>query len=231
MKRSRWHELVTLFDRYAIKPIIGVVPDNQDMKLQVDPPNSAFWSLMQERERAGWLVAQHGYQHRYQTTASGLLRLRSRSEFAGLPYDAQYQAISAGKKILEERLSRPVTWWTAPSHSFDATTCQVLRELTFTHISDGIALYPFQEYGLTWVPHQLWQPAWRPFGVWTIGLHLNTMSDQSLSRLRLFIHRHANQFQHVPLHPQSHPLTNLYRQAWYAKWRCLKYINKLQATS
>ena len=29
-----------LMDRYGIKPLLGIVPDNHDSKLKVDPPRS-----------------------------------------------------------------------------------------------------------------------------------------------------------------------------------------------
>lgn len=227
MNWQRFNQLLTLFDSYDIKPILGVVPDVQDSKLQISSPAPDFWLRMKDCEQAGWIIAQHGYQHRYTTKNSGLLGLRTRSEFAGLSYDVQYAKIAAGQKILERHLTKPVTWWTAPAHSFDAITCQVLRELNFTHISDGIALYSFKAHGLTWVPHQLWAPRPRPFGLWTVGLHLNTMSDQSFDRLARFISLHANQCQNISLQPRSHLLTKLYRQTWYLNFRSQKYVRTI----
>ena len=84
----------------------------------------------------------------------------------------------------------------APAHSFDTTTCQVLQEEGFTHITDGHGIFPFQKHGLTWIPQQLWSPKTRPFGVWTICLHINHYDQKMIENIRLFCQREQKNIVH-----------------------------------
>lgn len=219
LRWNRFTELVRLFDQYQVKPILAVVPDNQDPALTVDPPNPDFWPYITSLAARGWIIAQHGFEHVYHTKMAGLLNLRPRSEFAGLPYDVQHDKIQRGQQILMQHLNQPITWWSAPAHSFDLTTCQALVNLKFTHISDGIALYPFRRQGLTWVPHQTWSIAPKPLGLWTIGIHLNTMHDRHVVQLRRFLARHASACHLGDLRPREDYLHLAFRPLWYLQYR------------
>lgn len=219
LRWNRFTELADLFNQYQIKPILAVVADNQDSALMVDPPNPDFWPYIAALAARGWIIAQHGFQHVYLTKEAGLLKLRFRSEFAGRSYAIQYDDIQRGQQILMQRLNQPITWWSAPAHSFDTTTCQALVNLKFTHISDGIALYPFRRYGLTWIPHQTWSIASKPLGVWTIGIHLNTMRDRHVARLRRFLAHHAPACHPSDLRPREDKLNLAFRPLWYLQYR------------
>src|SRR5260370_42375028 len=48
-----------------LKPILAVVPDNQDPMLKVDAPVADFWDRVRQWQARGWTIALHGYQHRY----------------------------------------------------------------------------------------------------------------------------------------------------------------------
>jgi hypothetical protein len=157
----------------------------------VSPPRQDFWQTIRKLANSGWTVAQHGFSHRYLNSEAGLLDITHQSEFTGLTYAEQYQKISQGKQILENKLARNIDWWMAPSHSFDQTTCRVLKDLKFNYITDGLAIFPFSRFGLTWLPQQLWQPVNLPFGIWTICIHPNKVNSNYLERLDLFIKEHT----------------------------------------
>jgi peptidoglycan/xylan/chitin deacetylase (PgdA/CDA1 family) len=184
--------LKNLFDKYQIKPLIGVIPDNQDKNLKKSPARKDFWSNIRNLSKYGWTVAQHGFTHQYVNTNGGLLKINSQSEFAGLAYETQYQKISAGQKILKQKLGQNIVWWMAPSHSFDQTTCRVLHNLNFKYITDGIALYPFYIENLLWLPQQLWRPVYFPIGVWTVCIHPETVNAAYIRNLEKFIKNHRN---------------------------------------
>lgn len=224
MNWENFERLRSIFLDHNIKPIFGIVPDNQDPKLAVNPARADFWQQMKQLADQGWIVAQHGYQHKYITKNAGILGLRARSEFASLPYEEQRRKIAAGKKILEEKLDQPITWWMAPAHSFDATTCRVLKDLGFTYIMDGIALYPFKKYDLTWVPHQIWKPEAKLFGLWTIGLHLNSLTLERMKNIEQFIKRNRAQFQFPNLTPRKSVLNIPFQWYWYAKFYALPWL-------
>ena len=89
-----WQKFEELFDRLGIKPIVAVVPDNHDRDLQYASPNPLFWDRVRSWQSKGWTIAMHGYQHvMHSTKAKLILPFYERSEFGGLPYEAQVAKI------------------------------------------------------------------------------------------------------------------------------------------
>lgn len=192
-------------DSVGIKPLIGIIPDNQDAKLQTNLAWDGFWPYMKSLVKKDWRIAQHGYRHIYN---------ERKSEFAGLPYDEQLEKIQLGQDILAAKLGTTPTWFMAPAHSLDRITCKALRELSFTHITDGIAPYPFQQDGLTWIPQQLWKPLNMPFGLWTICIHPSTMTEQEIQDLLQFLQTNSHKFQNISLEPKQSLFTLPMRIIW-----------------
>ena len=157
MDWQKFERIQNLFFEYGIKPIIAVIPDNQDEKIKINPPDSAFWQKIKELGNRGWIIAMHGYQHKYAQENGGILKIHAKSEFAGLPHQEQYDKIKKGKEILENHGIK-TDIFIAPGHSFDKNTLKALKENGFNAISDGIALYPFKKYDIIWVPQIAWLP-------------------------------------------------------------------------
>lgn len=181
MDRSRFERFIDMFRTHGVRPLLGVVPQNEDPTLNVAAPDPRFWDRIRELVHGGGAeVAQHGYRHVYDSRRYGILGrrfgCRPQSEFAGLPYDVQHERIRAGQEILRQA-SLATDVWMAPSHSFDTTTLDALERLGFGAVTDGMALYPYRRRGLTFVPQQLWRPKAMRFGVWTICLHSNTTEE------------------------------------------------------
>jgi hypothetical protein len=82
----------------------------------------------------------------------------------------------------------------APAHSFDENTCKALKKVGITHITDGIAVYPFKKYGLYRLPQQLWKPQKMPFGTRTICLHPNSMKKKDIQRIEEFCSQRKDSF-------------------------------------
>jgi len=40
---ERWQQFQSLIEEFRLRPILAVVPDNQDPELKVSPPDPAFW--------------------------------------------------------------------------------------------------------------------------------------------------------------------------------------------
>lgn len=229
MNWGNFSKLQTIFEKYDIKPILGVIPNNQDTKLDRDPPRENFWQIIQGLQQKGWIIAQHGYQHTYVTKDPGIIGLNKYSEFAGLPYEGQYEKIKQGKALLEDNLKTAIEWWMAPAHSFDENTCKALKELHFKYLTDGIALFPFKKYGLNWIPQQIWKPERKLFGIWTICIHPNSIDEDYLRHLERFV---AQNLQHCivdieKLTYREHPaLNSIFRQYWDFKHVLYQYIKK-----
>ena len=77
MNWTTFNQIRNIFETYGIYPLLGVVPDNRDEKLNVEPANEQFWSVLKELELQGWMIAQHGTYHRYVTKQSGILGLKN----------------------------------------------------------------------------------------------------------------------------------------------------------
>ena len=176
MNWEKFTALLALFRRFDVKPLLGVVPDNRDPKLQVKPPHRNFWDFIRGLVLRGEVeVAQHGYQHilasrTNQPFINSRFGLRPRSEFAGLPYEEQAAKIRSGRSMLSEQ-GIHTNVWMAPNHSLDRTTLRALADSGFTALTDGISLFPFKEEGIVCIPQQLWKPIRLPTGIITICLH------------------------------------------------------------
>lgn len=193
MDWDRFWAVLNLLNRHRVKPLLGVVPENGDPKLKLQDPHPHFWDIMRtlgERDMVDF--AQHGYQHILapQSSRSLLNGAREstvgRSEFAGYSYPEQLSRITKGRNLLLDQ-GIDTTYFFAPKHSFDNTTLRALRATGFTAVSDGIALYPFKSFGLTFIPQQLWTPRKMMTGVFTICLHTNEIRPNDVKTIRQFL--------------------------------------------
>jgi len=183
--RKKWSLIENVFDKYSIKPIVAVTPDNQDPNIKYDKEDKEFWNKVNNWSKKGWSIAMHGYQHLYHDVAKEnlIIPFYDRSEFAGLNLEDQKSKISKSLNIFKNNGITP-TIWVAPSHSFDNTTLQALYESTEIRIvSDGIALFPYFKNNFYFIPQQIWNLQNKKFGVWTVCLHPDTMTDEDFSQL------------------------------------------------
>jgi peptidoglycan/xylan/chitin deacetylase (PgdA/CDA1 family) len=173
MRWDRCFQIEELFIRKGIEPILGVIPDNRDPELFSDPPRDQFWDHVRSWQSRGWTIGLHGYQHVYVTKSRGIAGGRPRSEFAGLPFEEQYEKLSKALQIFDREEVAPLLW-IAPAHAFDKNTLKALVALRIGVVSDGLHLLPHRDReGIFWIPQQLGS-FWRlPFGVWTVCVHLD----------------------------------------------------------
>lgn len=187
-----WEAIETQLIRNNVCPILSVVPDNLDPVLMVDAPKADFWDRVRKWQAMGYTIALHGYQHIYVNSNPGLIGVTPQSEFAGLSYGEQEDKLKKGLAIFTERGVR-VDAWVAPSHTFDATTVEILRKLGISVISDGLEHRPFtDEGGMTWVPQQLWSFQSMSSGVWTICNHHNSWTDDKVKWFGEMLETYAN---------------------------------------
>jgi predicted deacetylase len=166
-----WQKLETIMIEENVKPILSVIPDNQDPTLHEAQADQHFWDRVRGWQARGWTIGLHGYQHRYVTQEAGIIGLNNYSEFAGLPLTEQRNKLRKGLEIFQRESVRADVW-VAPAHSFDASTIEALVGLGVKTISDGMSLYPHRDSkGVFWVPQQLWRFRTAPLGVWTVCIH------------------------------------------------------------
>ncbi|MEJ5252653.1 MAG: DUF2334 domain-containing protein [Armatimonadota bacterium] len=191
MNWTVWSQLEAVLARYEVKPLLAVVPDNRDPKLQVEPARVDFWAWARQKQREGWSIGMHGYQHVYETCSGGLLGIHRRSEFAGLPVHRQKEKLQRALEIFHANGIHPEVF-VAPSHSFDIGTLEALVELGIEIVSDGFFLFPQKRWGVLWIPQQMWRWYGMPAGVWTVAYHHNRMTAEQINQFAKDIHRFAS---------------------------------------
>ena len=80
-----------LFDKYKIKPVLGVIPNNQDSELKKYPKKENFWQIVKKWQSKGWTIAMHGYSHVYdsETYKKDFFGYGGKSEFYGHTLEEQ----------------------------------------------------------------------------------------------------------------------------------------------
>lgn len=184
MNWERFYRAKEIFDQYKIRPLIGVVPDNKDKTLHKEKPREDFWGIIRALQREGWVVAQHGTYHCYETKDSGILGINHFSEFAGLSYEVQLQKLQVGKQIMQENGIRTDIFM-APGHTYDKNTLKALAECGFRVITDGLSSKPYLEDGILCIPCRL-RGFKTPDGIDTVCLHTNLMDEQDMEELDAF---------------------------------------------
>lgn len=192
MPAEKWDILEDFFEYYDIRPLVAVIPDNQDKSMKYEDEDPMFWSRVRRWQDKGWAIAMHGYQHQmHYTDARLILPFYKRSEFAGLSLEEQASKIRKSFQIFQSNKINP-TVWIAPAHSFDEITISAIRKETdIKIISDGFAIDQFYLHKMYWLPQQLWQYEEKKSGFWTICLHPNSMSINDLEEFKNTIKRHA----------------------------------------
>lgn len=217
MDWDKFHKAEGIFDRYGVKPLLGVVPQNCDATLhftdtqeQVGPDvnatqgknvsseaintpvvaiNQTFKDCIQAWQEKGWAFAQHGTYHVYETKDSGILGINPFSEFAGLPLEAQKEKLKAGRDMLQS-LGVNTDIFMAPGHTYDRNTLQALKETGFTSITDGLYYRPYLCEGILCVPCRM-TSNYKIKGFDTICIHTNLMEENDFRKLEQFCKAHA----------------------------------------
>ena len=191
MNWTIWTKIDEILTKEGIKPILAVIPDNRNPVFFIEKENSDFWNYVRKKQRQGWSIGLHGYQHVWVTKRSGILGLNPYSEFAGLPEEEQEAKISNAIEIFRANGVKPELW-VAPAHSFDEVTIKVLKRHSIAIISDGFSLYPYVDNGVVWIPQQLWgfPKIKMPFGLYTVLFHHNLWNERDLLTFKRNIERY-----------------------------------------
>ncbi len=190
MDWERFFKFKALLDRYQVKPLIGVVPDNRDenlVKIKQDKVEKEipedFWKYIKQLQSKGWVIAMHGYQHVYSTKKGGMFPLNNFSEFAGISFERQREMLEEGKKVLAQK-GIETDIFMAPAHSYDRKTLKALKECGFRALTDGFGNAPYSWKGLIFYPisFQLSSAFKKKDGYSTMVVHTDTVSDEDLER-------------------------------------------------
>lgn len=197
MKQSNWRRIESLLDRFGIKPLVGVIPKNEDLQQLFDESDDSFWDTVRRWESKGWTIALHGYNHCYSSGAGlqGLNPMWRRSEFAGVPLELQKAKIRKGLEILASEGVNPSVFF-APSHTFDENTlCALREESDIRIISDTVATHPYCFKDFIFIPQIVGRARKMLFpGIYTFCYHPNTMQESDFLQLETFISNNLSRF-------------------------------------
>lgn len=197
MDEKKWRRIENILDAYGVRPMVGVIPNNNDKKQKIDVEDPDFWLKVNRWEQKKWTIALHGYDHCYisEEGLKGLNPVWARSEFAGVPLEKQKEKIRNGIEIFRSHGIDP-KYFFAPSHTYDRNTLAALKdESNIRIISDTIATKPYKEGDFIFIPqlggHCV---SMKLQGVWTFCLHPSAMTEENFASTENFLKAHQSEF-------------------------------------
>lgn len=196
MDARKWKRIENILDAYGVKPMVGVIPANNDTNQFFDAVDTNFWEKVKNWEKKDWKIALHGYDHCFISDGGlrGLNPFWARSEFAGVSLAVQKEKIRKGVAIFRDNNIDP-KYFFAPAHTFDDVTLQALKEESNIRIiSDTIANKPYKKDDFVFIP-QLGGSCkdMKLPGVWTFCLHPSTMTEDNFVATEHFIKKHFDE--------------------------------------
>ena len=195
MNHAKWQRMFDILDSFCIRPMVGIIPHNEDPNHLVDADDPIFWEKAKLWEQKGYAIALHGYNHCYISKNAGINPLWKRSEFAGVEYEKQCQKIRDGYAILMSHGLTP-KYFFAPSHTFDKNTLKALKNYTDIRIiSDTIATKPYKMGEFAVIPQLGGHCSEIKInGIWTFCLHPTVMTDDNFKATEVFLKEHKDEF-------------------------------------
>lgn len=195
MDYEKFYRMKQLLDTYQIKPLIGVVPFNEDKNLMRNPKREDFSVFLQGLVKEGWVVALHGYQHVYTSDRGGLFPLNHFSEYVGVPFEKQDEMIAKGKEQLQN-WGIDTDIFMAPAHTFDGNTLKSLKKNGFCYVTDGFGKQPYVRKGLVFLPIAIKQSdCYKQTDAYTtLVFHTNTMEDKEFEKYQRMFEENKNSF-------------------------------------
>ena len=180
-----------LFDKYKIKPLLGVIPANKDPEQLTYPKTEFFWDKVTNWKNKGWEITMHGCNHLYtqKSDKNDVFNYGGDSEFYGLEFSKQLSKIESGLSEFEKRQIKIRSFF-APNHIYDQNTLEALKKKDIKIIIDGYGLFPFFKDDLLFIPQLFYREIFLPFGIQATQLHINYWDNKDLERFENFIVKH-----------------------------------------
>ena len=184
-----------LFLNYNIKPILGIIPNNEDDELLAFPEKKNFWEKVKEWQSFGWEISIHGYNHRYSsvTNKKDYFNYGGKSEFFGHTYEEQFLRIKKSLEIFK-RENVKIRSFFAPNHTYDSNTLIALKNNNIFNIIDGYGLMPFNRNNINFIPQLFYKEIMLPFGVQATQIHLNYWNEKKFENFAKFLLKNKERF-------------------------------------
>ena len=184
MNWDMMEQATNLFDKFGVKPVLGIIPNNKDPELLSYPKKKAnFWETVRTWEKKGWEIGMHGNNHVYDKFCkkNDYLGYGGNTEFCGHKYQNQFEKIKNGlDKFNSENLN--VRTFFAPNQISKTETSYEIDENV-----DGTTDYRFSnpDFSVVQLRTNLvvrWEyvPGSELFFVWSQGANGNNDPDNTL---------------------------------------------------
>lgn len=113
MNAEKWAGVERILDKYKVRPIVGVIPENRDPDF-VAVADENFWEKACEWQKKGWTIALHGLHHElhfHEPRGYYQLSHSSKTEWAGKSSTEQYEMLKQGYQILKEHGLTPTCFF------------------------------------------------------------------------------------------------------------------------
>ena len=192
-ENMNWHLMAKcekIFDELNIKPVMGVIPNNQDKDLLVYPKKENFWQIVKKWQLKGWEIAMHGYNHIYDndTKKKDFFEYGGKSEFYGHSLNSQLKKIKKGLDIFKKNNIKIRTFF-SPNHTYDFNTFKALKISGINEVIDGYGLKPYLENNIKFIPQLFYKPFFLPFGLQTTQIHLNYWTENEFNKFSELIYK------------------------------------------
>ncbi len=176
-----------LFDNYEIKPLLGVIPNNQDPEFKNFPKRENFWGIVRNWQKKGWEISMHGFNHIYETETNknDYFEYGGKSEFYGRSFEEQNNKIKNGLNIFKKENIKIRSFF-APNHTYDFNTFKALKANNIINVIDGYGLLPYQEFGINFIPQLFYKEIMLPYGIQSTQIHLNYIKKKNFDNLENF---------------------------------------------
>ena len=177
-----------LFDKFKIKPLLGIIPINKDPELLKLPKNDRFWERVENWKNKGWEITMHGCNHLYtqKSDKNDIFNYGGNSEFYGLDYSMQLNKIKTGLEEFKKRKIKVRSFF-APNHIYDSNTLKALKDSDIKIIIDGYGLFPYYENEILFIPQLFYKEIFLPFGIQSTQMHINEWNDEAYKNFEIFV--------------------------------------------
>ena len=177
-----------LFDKFKIKPLLGIIPINKDPELLKLPKNDRFWERVESWKNKGWEISMHGCNHLYtqKSDKNDIFNYGGNSEFYGLDYSMQLNKIKTGLEEFKKRKIKVRSFF-APNHIYDSNTLKALKDSDIKIIIDGYGLFPYYENEILFIPQLFYKEIFLPFGIQSTQMHINEWNDEAYKNFEIFV--------------------------------------------
>ena len=179
-----------LFDKFKIKPLLGIIPINKDPELLKFPKNGRFWERVESWKNKGWEITMHGCNHLYtqKSDKNDIFNYGGNSEFYGLDYSTQLNKIKTGLEEFKKREIKVRSFF-APNHIYDSNTLKALKDSDIKIIIDGYGLFPYYKNEILFVPQLFYKEIFLPFGIQSTQMHINEWNDEAYKNFEIFVEK------------------------------------------